>query len=61
MTVSDLCNLYLGGLDIVEIWDGYERQTVFRGTFREAINCDYYGIRISGFWFKKGTMVIKIF
>lgn len=61
MSVCELCELYIEGSDVMEIYDTQKHETVFRGTYDEAQVCDYYDHEISSFEIQDGILVINIY
>ena len=60
MTVRELAELYIEGSDNMEIWEIEKEQTVFNGTFCEAITCEYAEREVGSFGVEDGIIVMNI-
>lgn len=61
MTVYDLTDLYIDGMEDMQIWNGTTETTVFEGTLDEAKNSKYADYEVGSFGIENGIIVINIF
>ena len=65
ITVSNLCNLYIEGGEMMRIWCAFDTEEgndgiVFEGTFNEAMRSDFASCEVETFGIEDDMLVINI-